>query len=121
MKYRIPVRIHKRTAKTKADISYNGVWGYPGAKLTPSDLTTRIVDVESDTHAGAYRELCEAVLPGDDRSIQGRKVVKYFAVAPVEGCELCGSTVDNTDDCVQCEMEDEYNGVAVSGSVADAT
>lgn len=83
MRYTIPIRLHKRAAKTKAEIAYVG---YPdpayGSPIRAADECV-FFDVEADTAAGAMRRLQEVVLPGDRRPIQGRThtgLLKHFIV-----------------------------------------
>ena len=77
MKYRIPVRHHRNLAKTKAEVAYVGVYGN-GHKPGIAANRTAIVVVEAESHAEAYRKLCETYLPDDRRLIQGKAVIKYF-------------------------------------------
>jgi hypothetical protein len=74
--YRIPVKIHKDKARSKAEVyGHEKNWGSGEWFPNPG---ARIVVIEAASHAEAYRVMCATVRPGDDRPIQGKTLVKFF-------------------------------------------
>ena len=80
MFYKVPYRLHKKGAKTKAGIGYFA--DYQGELVRVVGFTgdTPWVDFTAKSHAEAGRKLQELILPGDPRPIMGRTLVRHFAV-----------------------------------------
>ena len=82
MKYRIPYFVQQPKAKNKAAIAYwmqaadNGVGGY---SILPC-RGCRFAEFDAATHAEAGRMAQRLIVPGDDRPIKGRCMIKFFAV-----------------------------------------
>jgi hypothetical protein len=82
MLFRIPIKLHKPKAVTKARIHYfmQPVDGFANRyRVLPAPGAT-FFEIDADSIAAATRKLQELVLPGDPRLIQGRTNVCYFRV-----------------------------------------
>lgn len=83
--YRIPVLSHTLRAKSKGELTYvqqhkrnSKYFHMPVPEVSFPGVGVKIVEVEASDHAEAYRTLCATYLPGDDRPIQGKTMIKHF-------------------------------------------
>ena len=78
--YHVPIKMHRRRARTKAMIAFT--IRFDGAIIPSVGRLTQIVTVEADTHEDAYRKLCVAVLPDDQRPIMCKRAIRLLADKP---------------------------------------
>lgn len=77
VRYRIPYRVNRAGAKTKARIAYEVVVADKGTIILPTEDAS-FVEFEARSHAEARRKLEHAILPYDRRPVWGRSNVHLF-------------------------------------------